>query len=490
MSMPKARQKYPGYDPECFGREVCAVREALGLSQKELAQRANIHQGDKRTLRRIEDGHYSVAPEVRQALLSALRHVATEQGLRDDLEDLQRLAGLPLADAIPGAATTLNRREFAATVTPVLLDLGGSFQRRGRLSYDEALDALERPTLYVHVTRDLVRNDVDLLRDAARIESERLMPYVQGRYVGQGKEEATRAIARWFILVAASYQEDDQEEMDGVRAAMAAQRLARELQDRFLEQLGCWYEGVLRRKWAHERKGDSQGLPRARTLQEALVASPSSPTIEAFAWVERAKIAMAAGEGDAVVDDALSQGKQAARAAILAAQQGIDEAEDWLPAFAEHVHTVVWDGALRGYATFGRTDRDELADIITQATRFDDGLSFNIRHITLPLGEAAALWRLDDPQAHPRALQRWWEGQQRAQETNQRQQVIRGQKMIWRDQEVQRKLPQDMQVWCARCQDFTISRRQGPRGATYRCRESRNGRPCDYVTINLGSAGK
>ena len=174
----------------------------------------------------------------------------------------------------------------------------------------------------------------------------------------------------------------------------------------------------------------------------------------------------------------------------MATQRGVDEAEDWLPALAEHVHTVVWDGALRSYAAFGGSDRDELANIITETTRFDEGLSFNIRHITLPLGEAAALWRLDDPQAYPRALQRWWEGQQCAQETNQRQQVIRGQKRIWRNQEVQRKLPRDMQVWCARCQNFTISRRQGSRSATYHCQETRNGRPCDYVTINLGIAGK
>ena len=488
MPMPKGHQKYPGYSPTLFGHQLRVIRESLELSRKELARRANIHQGDKRTLRRIEEGQNSVAPEVRQTLLSALHQVGAERGWQHGLEELQRLAGLSVSETAPAVAPVMSRRELVATAAPAILDLGGSPRRRGRLDQDEALDAPERPTSYVHLVRNLARADVDLLRDAAWIEIERLAPFVRGRYIGQGKEEASRATARWLILVAASYQEDDQDQLEGIQAALAAQGLARKIHDRFLEQLAIWYEAALWRKRGYYQEDDPQAFDVARMLLETLIDSPVSPTIQAFAYVERAKIALADEEGDEVFVDCLRNGQKAAQAAIDAARWGVGEAEAWLPFFAEHVYAVMWDAELRGYAAFGLPDRDALGKAVVETKRFDEGLSFNIRRITIPLGEAAALWRLDDERAHRHALMRWWEGQQSARETDQRQQLIRGQKLIWRNQEVQRKLPREIDVWCDRCQDMTTSVRRGPIGATYRCQQRRNGQACDYVTINLGSA--
>ena len=387
---------------------------------------------------------------------------ATERGTRvPGLKVLEKLApvlGFDLHAMVDLArqsrVATSARKHVTAPSDAPLHRSGTALPQRGRpplsfLRLDNDQSALH---LLSWAMRDLRTSDVETIQALA---FPALDEYSKPRW--RLHEQAQGLLIGFHLTLAAAVQELNAVPAmaAGLWHAAQAKDMAIAIGDSFRADLATWYEAVLRRKRAivrGKRWADADldnDLFSALRLEKTIVDSSLWPEIVVAASAEQMKLAIIANEATWFAD-ALSTGEQQARTAI-ASRERWHTSDVWPAFFTEHMHTVLYDANVRGFESFGIDKRLPLDRAVIAATRFPQGLSVNIGQVTLELGKAAALLRLDSANAQREGLELIARVSRFARATGQEHQVKRVERML-RDRE--RSLPLQALLWCEYCEQM------------------------------------
>jgi transcriptional regulator with XRE-family HTH domain len=412
------------------------AREQMSLSASALARRAGV---EPSTVTRFEAGETNPIGAVLQRLYRELRPGLIELGRDGEFVAVADRVGRPLGPDRDATDPEPHEDLRLSYLVEQMRDLRSDDVLNGRLAIADARGRLAHP-------------------------------------VAVGNEGATRTLARYIVMGAASHQEAASvEEYDrGIALAEEGERLARRIGDAYLRDLARWYKAVLSRKRADV--GDVRERASAFRLASKLSDATASPAIRAVACAEAAKYWMEVGHPQEC-RKWIERGEEAATAAVSGAS-AVDRAEaSWLPAFPEHAWAVIFDAKLQWYAR-GRAGLRAIHQVFGQATKHPQGLSLNIERITLVLVKAEAKFRSGADPDRQKAVVEWAGAYGYADRTGQAKQVLKGIRVI-QDEEIQRNLPPAIAMPCHHCGSEISMLVRDDR--VYRCVT------CRRVTVDLAS---